>query len=143
MIENKLLNQNYLKKSNNCVFSKQYVVFCILFLNIIQKKERWLSGLRRLIANPLYDFFVPRVRIPLSPKVFRFHSLYVTRILNLQILFFNHVKKNENQLRRGVKQNFVLLPHATVGCWCLHPVTNGNFLRTPRLTLEGLNPLGE
>lgn len=29
--------------------------------------ERWLSGLKRRIANPLYELFVPRVRIPLSP----------------------------------------------------------------------------
>ncbi|KAJ6805185.1 hypothetical protein M6B38_382150 [Iris pallida] len=29
--------------------------------------ERWLSGLKRQIANPLYELFVPRVRIPLSP----------------------------------------------------------------------------
>lgn len=30
--------------------------------------ERWLSGLKRRIANPLYNFFVPRVRIPLFPS---------------------------------------------------------------------------
>ena len=29
--------------------------------------ERWLSGLKRRIANPLYELFVPRVRIPLFP----------------------------------------------------------------------------
>lgn len=35
----------------------------ILFFNW----ERWLSGLKRRIANPLYELFVPRVRIPLFP----------------------------------------------------------------------------
>lgn len=29
--------------------------------------ERWPRGLKRRIANPLYKFYVPRVRIPLSP----------------------------------------------------------------------------
>ena len=29
--------------------------------------ERWPSGRKRRIANPLYNLFVPRVRIPLSP----------------------------------------------------------------------------
>lgn len=35
--------------------------------NAILNWERWLSGLKRQIANPLYELFVPRVRIPLSP----------------------------------------------------------------------------
>ena len=30
--------------------------------------ERWPRGLKRRIANPLYDPFVPRVRIPPSPQ---------------------------------------------------------------------------
>lgn len=38
--------------------------------------ERWPSGRKRRIANPLYKLFVPRVRIPLSPfKNEMFYSL--------------------------------------------------------------------
>ena len=32
----------------------------------IIKKERWLSGRKRQIANLLYYFLIPRVRIPFS-----------------------------------------------------------------------------
>ena len=35
--------------------------------NVKVNVERWLSGRKRQIANLLYKFFVPRVRIPLSP----------------------------------------------------------------------------
>ena len=35
--------------------------------NVVIIWERWLSGLKRRIANPLYELFVPRVRIPLFP----------------------------------------------------------------------------
>jgi len=29
--------------------------------------EKWLSGRKRQIANLLYHFLIPRVRIPFSP----------------------------------------------------------------------------
>ena len=48
--------------------------------------ERWLSGRKRLIANPLYILFVPRVRIPLSPILLKLKS----HILNL--FYFNKLK---------------------------------------------------
>ena len=45
-----------------------------LYLNVLSHVliiffnwERWLSGLKRRIANPLYELIVPRVRIPLFP----------------------------------------------------------------------------
>jgi hypothetical protein len=38
-----------------------------LFQSLLYVWERWLSGLKRRIANPLYELFVPRVRIPLFP----------------------------------------------------------------------------
>jgi hypothetical protein len=31
-------------------------------------KERWLSGRKRRIANPMYDYIIPRVRISSSPN---------------------------------------------------------------------------
>ena len=38
-----------------------------LFQSLLYVWERWLSGLKRRIANPLYELIVPRVRIPLFP----------------------------------------------------------------------------
>ena len=47
--------------------------------------ERWLIGLKRRIANPLYELFVPRVRIPLFP--FPLVTLFIY-ILYINILFY-------------------------------------------------------
>lgn len=58
----------------------------ILFFNW----ERWLSGLKRRIANPLYELFVPRVRIPLFP--FPLMTLFICIIFYLISFFFQILK---------------------------------------------------
>ena len=59
-----------IKRDKEGLFSSLHFLFfiqCIIVIIRFQFGERWLSGLKRRIANPLYEFFVPRVRIPLFP----------------------------------------------------------------------------
>ena len=55
--------------------------------------EGWLSGLKRLIANPLYTSRVPRVRIPLSPFTFYTYGFIIrdqtTVRMDLYILVYS------------------------------------------------------
>ena len=59
--------------------------------------ERWPRGLKRRIANPLYNSYVPRVRIPLSPlfKVslaLLIEKLILTRQLRQRLLSNPYVR---------------------------------------------------
>ena len=49
-------------------FSSIFIKFNVLFTLVIYNKERWLSGRKRRIANPMYESIVPRVRISSSPN---------------------------------------------------------------------------
>ncbi|KAJ6823252.1 hypothetical protein M6B38_384670 [Iris pallida] len=69
-ISNILLSLCYyiiiIKKENKSFINLYFTCYITQKISIFNW-ERWLSGLKRQIANPLYELFVPRVRIPLSP----------------------------------------------------------------------------
>lgn len=56
------------KERKKSFFFSFFRLQCVTqYFSILFNWERWLSGLKRRIANPLYELFVPRVRIPLFP----------------------------------------------------------------------------
>ncbi|PUZ60528.1 hypothetical protein GQ55_4G137900 [Panicum hallii var. hallii] len=55
-------------KEKGRIFCNRYFLPLSYHENLsIWNGERWLSGLKRRIANLLYNIFVPRVQIPLFP----------------------------------------------------------------------------
>ena len=64
-------------------FSSIFINFDVLFTLVIYKKERWLSGRKRRIANPMYESIVPRVRISSSP----IFMLIITYIIDKKIIW--------------------------------------------------------
>ena len=66
--------------------------------------ERWLSGLKRWIANPLYELFVPRVRIPLFPFPFCWWlAIWFIFSISRTFLFFHSETYGIEKILRKVK----------------------------------------
>lgn len=69
----------------------EVILFNLYIKKTIFNCERWLSGLKRHITNPLYELFVMRVQIPFKFENFDPRFFIKVNIWNIQ------KKKKETQ----------------------------------------------